>query len=200
MTRAHSWHGRRGTVILGPTEHRVARYLADLCRGGLVTLPMATLIEATHVERSEAYRITRRLRILGLFGIQDDQGGSRGGRKIWRTAIEHNASQLDEVRHREAWSRVVAWARARSSRARARLAAIRSTTYGATARRSIDHLHNVDAPTAALAGNDARAAVIHGTPPGAVTTPPGGVTSFLDRLIAAGLSSTLTADFGGGVQ
>jgi hypothetical protein len=113
-------------VILGPTEHRVARWLADMTRHGLVTIRTVDLAEATHVERSEAYRITARLRILGLFGIENDRGGNHGGRKIWRTAVEHDAAELDAVRHREAWARVVAWARARRDRISDRLAAIRA--------------------------------------------------------------------------
>jgi hypothetical protein len=125
MTGATTWHGRRGTVILGPTEHRVARWLAGMTRTGRVTLRTVDLAAATGVERSEAYRITARLRVLGLFGIENDRGGNHHGRRYWRTATEQDAGALDVGRHREAWARIVAWARARRDRAAARLAAIR---------------------------------------------------------------------------
>jgi hypothetical protein len=126
-------------VILGPTEHRVARYLADLTRAGRVTLRTVELAERLGLERSEAYRITARLRVLGLFGIENDRGGSRAGRRFWRTAIEHDGQVLDAVRHRAAWARIVAWARARKSALRSRLAALRSGTAGTRA-------SNVDRP------------------------------------------------------
>ncbi|HEV8282340.1 MAG TPA: hypothetical protein VGQ02_10795 [Candidatus Limnocylindrales bacterium] len=115
-------------MILGPTEHRVARYLADLTRSGRVTLRTVELAERLGLERSEAYRITARLRVLGLFGIENDRGGSRGGRRLWRTAIEHDGQVLDAVRHRAAWARIVAWARARRSALQSRLEALRSAT------------------------------------------------------------------------
>ena len=126
MTGATSWHGRRGAVLLGPTEHRVARWLADMTRAGRITIRTVDLATACRLERSEAYRITRRLRILGLFGIENDQGGIHGGRRYWRTSIEHDGAGLDPVRHHTAWSRVVAWARARRDRLTARLAAASS--------------------------------------------------------------------------
>lgn len=114
-------------MILGPTEHRVARYLADLTRSGRVTIRTVELATRLGLERSEAYRITRRLRVLGLFGIENDRGGSRGGRRVWRTAIEHDGGELEAVRHRAAWARIVSWARARRASLGARLAHIRSS-------------------------------------------------------------------------
>lgn len=120
-------------MILGPTEHKVARYLADLTRTGRVTLRTVELAQRLGLERSEAYRITSRLRVLGLFGVQNDRGGSRGGRRWWRTAIEHDGQVLDSVRHRTAWARVVSWAMARRSALTARLAALRSSAAGARA-------------------------------------------------------------------
>lgn len=118
-----TWHGRRGAVILGPTEHRVASWLRDRTRTGRVTIRTVDLARACRLERSEAYRITRRLRTLGLFGIENDQGGTRGGRRYWRTAIEHDAAALNHERHRAAWARVVAWSRQRQRGLRARFAA-----------------------------------------------------------------------------
>lgn len=126
-------------MILGPTEHRVARYLADLTRAGRVTLRTVELASRLGLERSEAYRITSRLRVLGLFGVQNDRGGSRGGRRWWRTAIEHDGQVLDAVRHRTAWARVVSWAMARRSALTARLTALRSEAAGTRA-------SNVDRP------------------------------------------------------
>jgi hypothetical protein len=109
MTTA-TWRGRRGTVLLGPTEDRVARYLADLTRHGRVRVRTVDLAERLHLERSEAYRITARLRVLGLFGIANDRSGARGGRLWWRTATMHEASGLHPERHRVAWARISAWA------------------------------------------------------------------------------------------
>jgi len=161
-------------VILGPTEHRVARWLADRTRSGRITLRMADVATATRVERSEAYRITARLRILGLFGIENDQGGSKGGRRFWRTAIAHDGAELDETRHREAWARVVAWARARGARLRDRLTPHHTRRGGRVALST--------APTAAGRSS---------TPP-ALGSPAAGI---LGRLIAAGLSPALIDDF-----
>jgi hypothetical protein len=93
MTGATTWHGRRGTVILGPTEHRVARWLAGMTRTGRVTLRTVDLAAATGVERSEAYRITARLRVLGLFGIENDRGGNHHGRRYWRTATNRTPAR-----------------------------------------------------------------------------------------------------------
>lgn len=125
MTNATTWHGRRGAVLLGPTENRVARWLADMTAHGRITLRTVDLMLATHVERSEAYRITARLRILGLFGVENDRAGTNGGRRYWRTVVHHDGPGLDPVRHRMAWSRITAWAKARRDRVAARLAEIR---------------------------------------------------------------------------
>lgn len=125
---AVTWHGRRGPVLLGPTEHRVARYLADLTRVGRVTIRTVDLVSDLRIERSEVYRITARLRVLGLFGIENDRGGTKGGRRYWRTAIAHDHSELDAERHRAAWARIVAWARAKRERSAARLSALRHHT------------------------------------------------------------------------
>lgn len=127
MIAATTWHGRRGAVLLGPTEHRIARWLTDMTRNGRVTLRTTDVIKATGLERSEAYRITARLRVLGLFGVENDRGGTRGGRRYWRTAIEHDGGRLDPVRHRVAWSRILSWTRARRARLHARLAELRTT-------------------------------------------------------------------------
>lgn len=116
-----TWHGRKGSVILGPTEARVARYLEGATRHGRVTIRTVDLASQLQLERSEAYRITRRLRILGLFGIENDKGGTKGGRRYWRTAVQHDGAELDDARHRGAWARVVAWARVRRYRIRALL-------------------------------------------------------------------------------
>lgn len=118
---AVTWRGRRGAVLLGPTEDRVARYLADATRDGRITIRTVDLVARLNVERSEVYRVTARLRVLGLFGIENDQGGTRGGRRYWRTAIEHDGARLDAARHRAAWSRILAWARARRAIVAARL-------------------------------------------------------------------------------
>ena len=111
-----TWRGRRGAVKLGPTEHRVAMYLDAATRHGWIRIRTAELAERLGLERSEAYRITARLRILGLFGISDDQGGARGGRMVWRTPTVHDGPGLDPVRHRLAWARIRGWARARAQR------------------------------------------------------------------------------------
>ena len=125
MNATATWHGRRGSVILGPTEARVARFLDQATRTGRVTIRTVDLASHLQLERSEAYRITRRLRILGLFGIENDKGGSKGGRRYWRTPLEHDGQELDETRHRTASARVVSWAKARRARLHARLATLR---------------------------------------------------------------------------
>lgn len=104
------WTGRHGSVLLGPTEARVARFLHELTRHGRVTLRSADLVVRLRIERSEFYRITRRLRTLGLFGIEDDRGGIRGGRRYWRTATRHDGAGLDPRRRRLAQARIAAWA------------------------------------------------------------------------------------------
>lgn len=177
-----TWHGRRGPVLLGPTEHRVARALADLCRAGRVTIRMADLAPAVRVERSELYRITRRLRVLGLFGIENDRGGARGGRRIWRTAIEHDGATLDANRHRVAWSRLVAWSRARRARVSTRLAELRG--------------HHRSA-SVTMAREGAAARMGPAVPPGPGTIPPGGAgPGFGERLLRAGLRADLAERFG----
>lgn len=126
-----TWHGREGSVILGPTEDRVARYLDSMTRHGRVTLRTVELAERLGLERSEAYRITRRLRVLGLFGIENDRGGAHGGRRIWRTGVVGSAPhRLDPVRHRIAWARVVSYLRARRSAAMGSLARLRQRRDG----------------------------------------------------------------------
>ena len=122
---ASTWHGRRGSIILGPTEDRVARFLDHATARGRVTIRTVDLASRLQLERSEAYRITARLRVLGLFGIENDRGGTKGGRRYWRTAIAHDGAELDETRHRNAWARVRAWATARRARLHARLADLR---------------------------------------------------------------------------
>lgn len=111
MTHAHTWTGRRGPVVLGSTEHRVALGLDHLTRHGAVRIRTVDLMERFQLERSEAYRITRRLRILGLFGIRNDPSGSAGGRLWWRTAAAHDGAELDPDRHLEAVRRIRGWAR-----------------------------------------------------------------------------------------
>ena len=103
--------------MLGPTEDRIALFLERATRNGRVTLRSAELVERLGVARSELYRVTRRLRILGLFGIEDDRGGTRAGRRYWRTAVEHDGPGLDPVKHRTAWARVVAYVRTIAGRA-----------------------------------------------------------------------------------
>lgn len=127
-----TWRGRRGAVILGPTEHRVARWLHEMTRHGRVTIRTVDLISALGLERSEAYRITARLRLLGLFGIENDRAGTNGGRRFWRTPTEHDGATLDRHRQRIAWSRIVGWARGRQARIAARLAELRATTHAAS--------------------------------------------------------------------
>ena len=112
--------------MLGPTEHRIARFLDHATRHGRITMRTVDLAAATGLERSEAYRITRRLRTLGLFGIENDRGGTRGGRRYWRTPLEHDEQMLDGARHRAAWSRIVGWARTRRDRLHKALAGLRA--------------------------------------------------------------------------
>lgn len=104
--------GRRGVVILGPTEAKVAAYLTRATMHGRVTIRTVDLGARLGLERSEIYRITRRLRILGLFGIENDRGGTLGGRRYWRTAIPHDGAELPAEAHRAAWARVTSAARA----------------------------------------------------------------------------------------
>lgn len=131
LTGPRPWMGRRGPVILGPTEDRVARWLERMTRHGWVTIPTSRLIAELALERSEAYRITRQLRTLGLFGIRNDQGGTRGGRMVWRTPnVDDAADGLDASRHRVAWARVVA-ARGSLLAARAQVATLAKRVFPA---------------------------------------------------------------------
>jgi hypothetical protein len=114
-------------MLLGPTEDRVARYLEAMTRHGRVTIRTVDLVSALRIERSEAYRITARIRTLGLFGIENDRGGTRGGRRYWRTLTARDDGRLDDTRHRIAWSRIVAWARHRRALTMARLDHIRQS-------------------------------------------------------------------------
>jgi hypothetical protein len=129
MKAKRVWRGQHGSVILGPTEDRVARYLHDLTRHGLITIRTLELARRLDLERSEAYRVLGRLRALGLFGVANDQGGQRGGRRIWRTERAGTASGLDAGRHRIAWARVVAWSAQRRARV---IAAIHTRRQGLT--------------------------------------------------------------------
>lgn len=123
--------------MLGPTEDRVARYLDSMTRSGRVTIRTVDLASRLGLERSEAYRITRRLRVLGLFGIENDRSGANGGRRYWRTATEHDGVELDVQRHRDAWARITGWAAASRGRALARLDHLRRQVRGVrTARES----------------------------------------------------------------
>lgn len=164
-----TWHGRAGSVILGPTEARVARYLDAATKHGRVTIRTVELAERLQLERSEAYRITRRLRILGLFGIENDKGGTKGGRRYWRTAVAHDGAELDDARHRGAWGRIVAWARGRRYRLRALLTR-----------------HDGDAPVAGMPTPSAPAAPFL---PGSVADAGGG--TFRERLRAAAVAQGL---------
>jgi hypothetical protein len=167
VTGSTTWRGRRGAVILGPTEDRVARYLDHATRQGRVTLRTLDLATRLQVERSEIYRITARLRVLGLFGIENDRGGTRGGRRYWRTAIEHDGARLDAKRHRAAWSRVLAWSRARRARLVARIRALHTAPAGPDTPRP--------SPTA----------------PDAVPSPASGAGTFAERMRAAGLGALM---------
>jgi hypothetical protein len=120
-----TWVGRRGPILLGPTQDRVARYLDRATSHGGVRIPTARIQAACRIERSEAYRITRQLRVLGLFGVRDDQGGARGGRYWWRTSVPHDTRGLDDQRHVVAWRRIRGWWRSREDRVTARLAQLR---------------------------------------------------------------------------
>lgn len=179
MTRAATWNGRRGAVILGPTEHRVARWLADRTRHGRVTIRTVDLATALELERSEAYRITARLRSLGLFGIENDRSGARGGRRYWRTAIEHDGARPLE-RHRETWARIRAWAASSRIRLRERIAAIRPPANRGPGIAGVDRPECVRADPGMAAGGSPRIA---------------GGRPVLEGLIRGGLSPHLIERF-----
>lgn len=175
------WRGRFGWILLGPTEHRVARYLDAATQYGRVTLPMTRIQADCHLGRSEAYRILRRLRILGLFGVENDQGGSLGGRRIWRIG-RPDGQTLDALLHRQAWARITAWMRAKRA---AVLARIRSVSAGQGPR---------VLPRTLPPG---RQAADHG--PGSPGLPPAGLDPPLDlgrifRRYAPGLAAAWDAD------
>lgn len=190
MRDAATWTGRRGTVLLGPTEARVARWLAGRTRHGRVAIRTVDLARSTRVERSEAYRITARLRVLGLFGVEDDRGGTRGGRRYWRTAIPFDVGELDATRHRDAWRRIVAWSIARARAVAARLDHLRS--------RSMLHVDRTSDPypTTARALVVVQGRVGIGPEP-AERKPPGSGRSILERLELAGLAPGLVERFAG---
>lgn len=167
----NTWHGRRGAVILGPTEDRVARYLDSATRHGRVTIRTVDLATRLQLERSEAYRITRRLRTLGLFGIENDRGGTKGGRRYWRTAREHDGNVLDDRRHRVAWSRIVAYLRTRRERLHRGLAALRQ-------RQHVVETRSHGLPTPAPASGE--------------PLPAGAGGTFRERLRAAAVAQGLT--------
>ena len=150
---AYTWHGRRGAVLLGPTEHRVATFLEAMTRHGRITIRTADLVDRLHVERSEAYRITARLRVLGLFGIANDRSGARGGRLIWRTTTARAERRgLDSHRHHVAWARIVAWSRARRAHALSGLAALRQSRIAARPVPAARSAHGPDVVTPGTSG------------------------------------------------
>lgn len=170
------WHGRRGPVVLGPTEDRVARYLATATRNGRVTIRSVDLAARLGIERSEIYRITRQLRVLGLFGIENDQAGTNGGRRYWRTAIEHDGAELDRTRHRDAWARVVGWSRSIAARAAELTYAARAAiTYAARPPSGMGSVGSL-VPAGSVVAS-----------PRSATDPP--APSFRDAMRAAGLGS-----------
>lgn len=142
-----AWRGRRGTVLLGPTEDRVARYLDAATADGWIRVRTPELASRLGLERSEAYRITARLRVLGLFGVANDHSGARGGRRYWRTAIRHDGpTGLDPLRHAIACARLAGWSRARGTAVRRaldhiRAARARPSGVRVTARAGGSHAH-----------------------------------------------------------
>lgn len=187
MTAAPVWYGARGSVVLGPTEDRVARFLADRTRHGQIVMRTSELAAELGLERSEAYRITARLRVLGLFGIANDRSGLAGGRRWWRTPSLRSADALDPGRHRSAWSRVVAAARARRARLMAQLAELATHKPGALHRSAHGSAaHPADPSQLTLQLSDGSAQ----HPPGAVPlAAPGG--SFAERMRRYGLGSLM---------
>jgi hypothetical protein len=179
-------------VILGPTEARVARYLEDATRHGRVTLRTVELADRLRLERSEAYRVLRRLQALGVFGIEDDRSGQRGGRRIWRTGRALGRSGLDAARHRQAWARVAGWASAR----RARLAAfMRDAISGG---RRVTPPVGSASPAGGHLRRDGRSSarrsfhpVAPTAPPGVLPPTPGGAVTFADLMRGAGLGKLM---------
>jgi hypothetical protein len=185
------WRGQYGAVILGPTEDRVARYLADATSHGLVTMRTVDIADRLRLERSEAYRVLRRLQALGLFGIEDDRSGRRGGRRIWRTDGRRPSLTLDAGRHRVAWARILAAMAA----ARARLASLMRQT-GSHGGRPSAPVSGAAVPWkgprgAGLirrAGSSAQAVAPPTAPPGGSSPRlPGGAVTFRDAMARAGL-------------
>lgn len=172
MTTSVTWKGRKGSVLLGPTEDRVARYLADATRHGRVTIRTMDLAARLGLGRSEAYRITDQLRTLGLFGVENDQGGTLGGRRWWRTATPHDGVTLDATRHRIAWSRILAWARARRQHALELVASL--------------HTPRTDSAMGGAVSGSESASTAERPPAEAVDA-----LSFRDRFLAAGGGSLL---------
>lgn len=168
-------------MLLGPTEARIARYLEHATRRGRVTLRTVDLAAATQLERSEAYRITRRLRELGLFGVENDRGATKGGRRYWRTPVEHDGQMLDGARHRAAWGRIVGWARTRRDLLHDRLADLRASMAGTRASNASRPPHSTrqDGATPHVGLASARS----------LLNPPGGerADSFPDRMRRHGL-------------
>lgn len=174
--------GRRGVVILGPTEARMAAYLGGRTRWGRVTIRTVDLAAATGIERSEVYRITRRLRTLGLFGIENDRGGTNGGRRYWRTAIPHDGAELPAEAHRAAWARVMSAARA-----------IRGAIATAVVIRSVRSFPAI-APDVQGGGSVTPSALpwassVGGSPP-----------TFRERMLAAGLAPWIAGEIGAALR
>ena len=136
-----TWRGQYGAVLLGPTEHRVATYLEAATRDGLVTLRTTAIASRLKLSRSEAYRILATLRRLGLFGVSSDQGGTTGGRRIWRTSRMRDGSSIDPRRHRAAWARVTGWLQARAHRLAAAIAGISQARLWPATQRRADRAH-----------------------------------------------------------
>jgi DNA-binding MarR family transcriptional regulator len=183
------WRGQYGAVILGPTEDRVARYLGDATSHGLVTMRTVDIADRLRLERSEAYRVLRRLQALGLFGIEDDRSGQRGGRRLWRTEGRRPGRELDTARHRQAWARILAAMAA----ARARLASLMRQTGSHGGRPSAPVTGGTGAhPRAAgfirRAGSSAQTIAPPTAPPGGSSPRlPGGAVTFRDAMARAGL-------------
>jgi DNA-binding MarR family transcriptional regulator len=181
------WRGQYGAVILGPTEDRVARYLADATSHGLVTMRTVDIADRLRLERSEAYRVLRRLQALGLYGIEDDRSGQRGGRRIWRTDGRRASVTPVGGRHRVAWARILAAMAA----SRARLASLmRTGSHGGALSPSTGGAgaHPRAAGFIRRAGSSAQAVAPPTAPPGGSSPRlPGGAVTFRDAMARAGL-------------